>query len=416
MTDRTLIRQRGSSIRYVLLSFAAPEAARASVREPVNVAFVIDRSGSMDGSKIALARDAIVQALAMLRPTGRFAVVSYDNEIDVLVPSTLATREAIGNAIEQVRLLQARGSTDLGGGWLRGCEEIARHQKNGQVARSILLSDGLANHGITDLEELARNAGRLRARGITTSTIGLGADFDERMLEGLSTAGAGHFYYVETPVQIPDCLTSELGEALEIVARDVAVTIQTTDGVAVETLNRFPVHNDAHARVFVRLGDLASRQEVSIVLRLTFPAGEEGKTARAIFGVTDANGAIREPDTDVIWTFADDHANDAQARKVVVDRAVARLYAARAKAEALELNSAGRFEEAGARLEATARRILRYAGRDPELLAIAGELRERRHAYANAMSAMASKAEHYASMNVARMRDPGGKAHRRPKP
>ena len=164
--------------------------------------------------------------MRMLKASDRFSVVCYDEQIDVVVPSTLATGEAVRNAISQVRQLQARGSTDLGGGWLKGCEELAQHAKDGQVARCLLLSDGLANHGITDRGQLARHAEELRARGITTSTIGLGADFDEVMLEGMARAGAGHFYYVETPVQIADCLTGEVGEALEIVARDVTVSVQ----------------------------------------------------------------------------------------------------------------------------------------------------------------------------------------------
>lgn len=413
-TDRTLLRADGHSARYVLLSFAAPESPRASTREPVNVAFVIDRSGSMGGSKIRLALEAVVQALRMLKVSDRFSVVCYDEQIDLVVPSTLASGEAVRSAISQVQQLQARGSTDLGAGWLKGCEELAQHLHGGQVARCLLLSDGLANHGITDRGELARHAGELRARGITTSTIGLGADFDEVTLEGMARAGAGHFYYVETPVQIPDCLTGELGEALEIVAHDVAVSVHAGDGIAVTTLNRFPVRQDSEGRVSVRLGDLASRQDVEVVFRLKFPNGKAGGSARAIFSVTDARGAISEPDTDAIWTYTDHPANDAQPRNVIVDRAVATLYAAQAAAEALELNRAGRFDEAAARLRATARRIKQYAGNDPELRAIIESLRERDVIYAQPMMAATSKAEYYASMNVSKMRDHSGKARRRP--
>jgi Ca-activated chloride channel homolog len=292
---------------------------------------------------------------------------------------------------------------------------VAEHLQRGQVARCVLVSDGLANHGITDRGELARHADELRQRGITTSTIGLGVDYDERLLEGMSRAGDGHFYFVETPVQIADCLTGELGEALEIVARDAAVTIRTADGVMVETLNRFRVERDIAGGLSVRLGDLTSRQDVSIVLKLTFPAGEEGRTARVVFGVTDARAAIDERDTDIIWTFADHRANDRQPRNIVVDRAVARLYAAQAQADALELNRAGRYDQAQARLEATARRIEQYAGSDEELLDIIRELRGRHVLYATPLSAAMSKSEHFGSINIAMMRAPDGKARRRPK-
>jgi Ca-activated chloride channel homolog len=411
-TDRTLIRTSGRSTRYVLLSFAAPEAPRSSNREPINVSFVIDRSGSMGGSKIDLAKRAVIEALRMLRSTDRFSVVAYDDHVDIVVPSTLATGEAVRNAIAQVEYLQPRGSTNLSGGWLKGCEELAQHATPGQITRCVLLSDGLANQGIVDRGELARHAGELRARGITTTTIGLGEDFDEVTLEGMSQAGAGHFYYVETAVQIGDCLTGELGETLEIVARDVNVIVKAPSGIDVATLNRFGSGWDDGGRFMVHLGDLASRQEMSIVIRLTFPSGKETETARVTFGLRDARAAIDEADMDLTWTFASHQANDTQRRNVVVDRAVASLYAAQATAEALELNRSSRFDEAIVRLESTARRIAQYAGNDHEIRALIEALRRRHTAYSAPMAARFMKSEHYASSNVMALRDSTGKARR----
>jgi Ca-activated chloride channel family protein len=413
-TDRSLIRAAGRSTRYVLLSFDAPESANAAARPPIDISFVVDRSGSMGGSKIDLARKAIVQALRLLRPSDRFSIVIYDDEIDVLVPSTTASAEALLNAAAQVEHVQARGMTNLSSGWLSGCEELARHTQQGRIGRCLLLSDGLANRGITDRTELARHAEELRARGITTSTIGLGADFDERLLEGMSRAGGGHFYFVEAPVQIADCLTGEVGETLEVVARDVAVVADASAGVSVTTLNSFRIHQEDGGRTRVLLGDLSSRQEVSLVLRVTFPEGHEGETATVVFDVADAGGAIELPRADVIWTFASHQANDAEQRDVVVDRAVAQVYAALARAEALELNRAGQFEETIARLEATARRIEQYAGSDEELRAIVASLRERHRPYSRPMMAMMRQAEYYSSQNRVTMRDASGKARQRP--
>src|SRR5688500_1991625 len=147
-TDRTLVREAGKSTRHVLLTFTAPDAVRTATRPPLNVSFVIDRSGSMGGSKIQLAREAVVEALRMLRASGRFSVIAYDQEINVVVPSTPASAEAVRNGIERVQELQARGTTDLSGGWLKGCEQIAQHLESEMTARCLLMSDGLANVGI----------------------------------------------------------------------------------------------------------------------------------------------------------------------------------------------------------------------------------------------------------------------------
>ena len=413
-SDRNLVRAGVSSVRYALLSFAAPDSTRVGSRPPINVAFVIDRSGSMGGSKIELARAAVTQALRMLKAADRFSIVSYDNQVDVVVPSTLATGEAVRNAVRQVESLQARGSTDLGAGWLKGCEQVAEHLQADGNGLCLLLSDGLANHGITDPQELAAHAEALHRRGITTSCFGIGDDYDERLLAGLAMASAGHFYYVETPVQIPDYLTSALGEALDIVARDVTVTVRVPEGTTVGTLNRFSLRPNGAGTVSVSIGDLPARQEVSVVFRLQFPAGDQGQTVSAVFGIGDAAGALRAPDADRVWTYADHEANDTQPRNVVVDRAVAHLYAATAKADALELNREGRFDEARARLEATARRIAEYAGQDPELRAIVAELKERNDIYSAPMDSRSMKSEYAASYNVHRMRNPEGKARRRP--
>ena len=368
----------------------------------------------MGGSKIELARAAVTQALRMLRDSDRFSVVWYDNEIDVVVPSTQATAEAVRNAIRQVETIQARGNTDLGGGWLKGCEQIAEHLKAEETGRCLLLSDGLANQGITDRDELARHAEALGGRGIKTSCLGIGADYDERLLSGISSSSGGHFYHIETAVQIPDILTSEIGEALEVVARDVIVAIRPSAGVSVTTLNSYRVRPPADGSFVLQLGDLTARQEVALVFALKFPAGVEGQTASALFSVSDAAGELAAPESDVVWTFADHRANDAQPRNVVVDRAVAQLYAAAARAEALELNRAGRFPDAKARLEAAAQRVEKYAGSDAELCRIIAELRERHVAYSAPMSAMRSKQEFAASQNISSMRDPSGKARRRP--
>jgi Ca-activated chloride channel family protein len=330
-TDRTLIRAAGKSRRYALVTFSAPDAPQSSLRPAVHVAFVLDRSGSMGGAKIALAKQALVQALRMLRPSDRFAVVFYDHQVDLVVPSTFATGEAVANAIRQVEIIQARGNTDLGGGWLRGCEQIAQHLEAGQIGKCLLLTDGLANTGITDEGELERHARELSSRGIATSTLGLGQDFNELLLQRMADAGRGRSYYIETAVQIADTLTGELGETLETVARDACVRVTAAPGVRVSPLNAFETGRTGERTTEIRLGDLVARQAMSLVVRLEFPEGTEGATSAALFAISDAGRTLTFTDTDVIWTYAAHAENDGQRRNVIVDREVAALYAAKAR-------------------------------------------------------------------------------------
>lgn len=413
-TDRTLIRAAAKSRRYALVTFSAPDTPQSQARLPVNVAFVLDRSGSMGGSKIALAKQALLQALRMLRPSDRFAVVFYDHQIDLVVPSTLATSEAVENAVRQVEAIQARGNTDLGGGWLRGCEQVAQHLDGRQIGKCVLLTDGLANQGITNEAELERHARELSTRGVATSTLGLGDDFNEVLLERMADAGRGHFYRIETAVQIADTLMGELGETLEIVARDAAVRVKAGASVHVSTLNAFEVRHVDDRTTEIRLGDLVSRQAMSLVVRLEFPQGSERTSLSALFSMSDADSKLSVTETDVIWTYASHGDNDRQPRNVSVDREVAKLYAAKAREEALQLNRAGRFEEAERRLKATADRIRQYAGNDPVLNETIRELEERLEVYGLAMSAPALKLEHFGTYNLARSRAADGKARRTP--
>jgi Ca-activated chloride channel homolog len=411
-TNRTLIRSGGNSRRYALVTFSAPDAGRASTRHPVNVAFILDRSGSMGGSKISLAKQALGQALRLLRPSDRFAVVFYDHMVDLVVPSTLATREAIENAIRQVEEIKARGNTDLGGGWLRGCEQIAQHLDQSQIGKCLLLTDGLANQGITDSNELERHARELRARGVATSTLGLGHDFNEDLLQRLADAGGGRSYYIETAVQISDTLMSELGETLETVARNAALRVKAGDGVEVTTLNAFECRRLDEQMLEIRLGDLVSRQAVSLVVQLTFPAGVIGAASLATFSLFDEAGALASGNTDCTWTYASHADNDRQPRNASVDREVARLYAGKAREEALTLNRVDRFEEAQKRLSITADRIRQYAGDDSVLNEIIGELEGRYAVYSRKLGAFAAKNERYEAYYRSRMRGPDGRARR----
>lgn len=410
--DRSLIRAAGKSMRYVLVSFAAPEVPRKADRRAVNVAMVLDRSGSMGGDKIRLAREAVKQGLQLLGADDRFALVVYDNEIDLVVESVPASAEAKRNALAKLSRIDARGSTNLGGGWLRGCEQVASHLDPASVARALLLTDGLANQGITDHDELVSHAAELKARGVATSTFGVGHDFDERLLQRMADAGGGHFYFIQTAQQIPDLLTSELGETLEVVARSAGLALQLPAGVDAAPLTRLD-HVKTDGGVRFDLGDLVSGQEVSAVIMLSFPAGAEGGVVDVRFSLTDRDGVLAAPPQEVRWTFASHRDNDAQPRDRVVDRAVAELQAAVAREQALDLNRLGKFDEARRLLEALAGLILKQAGDDGELQAIAKKLATDQEVFAACMSPASMKSVHFASHSVQHMRAPDGKAKRK---
>ena len=414
--ERRLIRPNAHSKRFLLARIAAPRATTERVRPSVNLAIVLDRSGSMSGVKLDVARAAVVEAIGRLQPQDRFSVVVYDDVVEVVIDSTTATREARDGALARLERIAARGSTNLGEGWLRGCEQVASHLAERGVNRCLLLTDGLANVGITDAGELARHAAELRARGVTTSTFGVGSDFDEHLLQELADAGGGHFYYIADAPQIRDAITSEVGETLEIVARDVTLEVTARDDIRIEPVSPYRA-TAGGGRTVVAIGDLGSEQVVEIVLRLSFPYGVVGQETGAIVALTDRDGMFAgvggaEP-IRLSWVYADDTANDAQPRDRDVDRAVAHLFAARARQEAVRRNREGDFVGARRVLDGTRRRIQGYAGDDPDLRSLLGTLASEELVYAAPMAEASRKSLHYASANLLRSRDGWGHSIKR---
>ena len=410
-TDRHYIRTGHRSNRFVLVELTAPAAPPRADRAPVNIAFVLDRSGSMEGRKIQLARRAVEAGIGRLERRDRFAVVVYDELVDVVVPTTPATPEARETALARVAAIDARGVTNLGEGWLRGCEQVAQALDPNAVNRTLLLTDGLANVGITDPDVLTTHAAELWARGVGTSTFGVGTDFDHDLLQAMADAGAGHFYYIDRAEKIPDFITSEVGEALEVVAREVAIEVTVPDGVLVESLSRFRVER-RDGRTAILLGDLVSEQRIAAVLRLNFPLGEVGAEVGAQVGVRDRTGVLTADGRRLVWAYADDRTNDFQERDREVDRAVARVLAARARREALRLNREGDFDAAAARLTAIADEIDGYAGDDPELRAIVDGLITEVVQFKLPIAKPAFMALSFRVDNLLQMRDDEGRALR----
>ncbi len=411
-TDLSFVPAGSPATRYLLLSLTAPEAPRAAHRPSINVSFVLDRSGSMGGSKIALARDAVRQALAMLHSDDRFSLVAYDDQVDVVVEAVAASAEARRNALNKLDAIDARGSTDLAGGWRAGCGQVEPHLSEEPAGRCLLLTDGLANVGETDTDALVARARALRERHIVTSTFGVGQDFDEDLLQRIAEQSGGHFYYIEQPRQIADLLTSELGEALEVVARGASIALQLPAGAKAVPLTRFEwCPTDGGIRI--ALGDLVSRQELSVVIRIDLPALAVGPVTAVKLSLADRDGVLAASPQTAEWAAVDASQAAGRRRDRVVDRAVAALYEARARHEALAMNRAGQYAQARALLEATARRIESYAGSDRQLLAIVNRLRAEIEDFSAVMAPTAMKARHLASCSVMQSREADGKARRR---
>jgi len=230
------------------------------VRTPIDLALVLDRSGSMRGEPLEAAKMAAHDAVDLLEDGDRVAIVVYDGLVDVLVPSMrVDDRATLHAAIDRIDL---GGSTALHAGWAEGAAQLVDLLDPARTARVVLLTDGQANQGVVDPHEIAADVARMAAHGVATSAIGLGRYFNEDLLARVADAGGGRFAHAETPPDLEGVMAAELIGIDATVARRVRARLQA-DGVAgavVDVLNDFIVEGDELA-----LPDLVAELPLDVV-------------------------------------------------------------------------------------------------------------------------------------------------------
>lgn len=305
--EKNLIARESATRRVIELKLRAPQlmAARAE-RMPLNLALVIDRSGSMSGDKIDYVRRAAGHVIGLLNENDRAAVYVYDDLVDCIMPSALMNEDNRLSCVAAINAIKTRGSTNLCDGWLAGCEAVAAHLKADTINRVLLLSDGLANQGITSTTELGIHAAEINQRGIATSTFGVGFDFNEHLLERMANQGGGNFYYIEQPGQIQEIFLQELQELLNVSVKEVTVSLPLAGGtVAYDVLGGWK-HTTADDALQIHIGALAEGQERSLYLIATLPASQDEKVVSLPVSLRalDENAQAFEQKQEMVFRYA----------------------------------------------------------------------------------------------------------------
>ena len=250
-----------------LVRVKAPAApALQTRRKALNLALVIDRSGSMSGRPLEEAKRCVGMIIDRLGPQDRAAVVTYDSEVETVVPAQRVTDPAVFHrALAQV---QSRGMTALFGGWLAGAEQAALGVNEDAISRVMLLSDGCANEGPNAIEDIGPHVATMAASGVSTSTCGLGNGFNEDLMMGMAKAGQGQGYYGDTAEDLLDPFTTEFELMRALCARKLRLSLQTPEGVKAKVLNEYTQEGDGRWA----MPDLAFGAEGWALVSLTVPA------------------------------------------------------------------------------------------------------------------------------------------------
>lgn len=294
---------------YVKVGLTGFKLESKEKRAPVNVAIVLDKSGSMQGEKIERAKDAAIAAIGRLGSADIVSIVAYDSTVQVIVPATkLSDRQTV---IEQVRRIEAGGSTALFAGVSKGADELRKFLDKDRVNRVILLSDGLANVGPQSPSELGELGASLMKEGISVSTLGLGLDYNEDLMARLARNSGGNHVFIERPGQLVQIFNHEFNDVLSVVAQEVAIEIHVAKDVRpVRALNVDAEINGQ--QVIVQMNQIYSEQEKYVMLELEVPATQAGKT-REVAEVRVSYSNMQTRTTDRLTSTVSAHFADSAA-------------------------------------------------------------------------------------------------------
>jgi Ca-activated chloride channel family protein len=360
--DRNKILASENPDRYLLVDLESA-TQQSSNDLPLNVALVIDASGSMEGQWIEAAKQAAVEIIQALGDRDRVSVVSFSSDVQVHIDGIVCTNNGKSEAIGRIRELQTRAATDLGAGWLSGAESAARvmaQSATSLTSRVVILSDGMANQGIEDPRQLGEQASQLLYRGVMSSCIGIGPHYSSTQLEAIATHGGGSLHHASRPSEISEIVVAELRSMRSLVAQGLQLEISVDAGVEIECLSEYPETNTG------LYGSWSGKK--------TFNVGSfvSGISRDAIFKVTckqPVNPGATVVKVTAKWESPDgktsDNSNSAEATLSIVrsfgssmpeldqrvGERVARVWLARSVRKAIELNTAGHYNEAVAHLK-----------------------------------------------------------------
>ncbi len=195
-----------------------------AARTPLNLALVIDRSGSMEGPPLEYVKQACAYVVDLLGPDDVLSIVTFEEMVDTLMPPQRVTnRQAIKDGIARI---MPGNTTNLHGGISLAAQHISQVNDPGRATRMIVLTDGDPTAGIKDFNALTGLASDIKSRGISATFLGFGPDYNEELLAGMAKRAGGNYYYITQPELIPEIFRTELEKLMTVIARNLQLNLK----------------------------------------------------------------------------------------------------------------------------------------------------------------------------------------------
>lgn len=291
IAERPVVRNDQTSDIDVAIDLVTSKSIGAqSASYAINLCIVIDRSGSMAGDKLEQAKKSCVDIYESLNSNDRFTVLAFDTEV-VSVVNPQTPRNSIK---DRILALKPGGETDLSKGFYLGLLELKTYATDQHINRLVLLSDGQANRGEQKPSVLGADSSRARDElGITTSTIGIGTDFQEDILAALAHESGGRFWFIGE-ARIEDIIKEEFSGALSVFLERPRIEVNLPPGVVViRELNDLPKISDVY-----RIRPIKANDQFGFAFRLRVdPTKVTGD--KLLIGATllDGAGVVKRTET-----------------------------------------------------------------------------------------------------------------------
>lgn len=273
----------GNGETFVMLEVRGADTAKARVAAPVNLSLVIDRSGSMKGTRIRNAINAATTAIGRLNEGDTVNVVTFDTQVQIVVPPTTISSGSRERLMDDVRRIGLGGDTCISCGIEQGLSLL--EQTSGKVNKMILLSDGDANHGVRDVPGFRSIAQRAASRGMSVTTIGVDVDYNEKIMAAIAQDSNGRHYFVENDAALARVFESEAESLTSTVASGAEVAIDLAAGVELDRVFDRTFRRTGN-RIIVPLGTFAQGDVKTVLLKVKVPAQTDGKVAVAAVDLT----------------------------------------------------------------------------------------------------------------------------------
>ncbi len=381
--ERKLAWHRGQSVRHVVCELAAPVMVHEE-NEPeaqINLALVLDTSGSMHGEPLQAAKETALAIAGLLSKEDVLTVITFDSTTEVVLQKMAMDDEGKRYARQTIAGIQTRGMTNLSGGWFEGAKQLSEVMDSGEeyVHHLILLSDGRANEGLLDVDILCEHVTEMRERGMSTSCVGFSDNYEMRWLEKMAEAGGGRLHDAEHPQEIAEVLMGELGEVRKTVLEDVRVYLQGSERIHIELLERYGTMSKSNGLEVV-LGSLISEAKRSLVFVVTLPEGRVGSSIPLLldssYRIAGSETVQHSEEIALGIELARGADNDRQSRNIELAQLIAGHWRTQILHRCMQLNRDHAFRDATQYAKTQFNYLERFCQGIPDTSMILAELRQ----------------------------------------